>query len=51
MNWTKTDTPRSRKHKAEIELKKIKKIRKEKTLRMVKVCDHPLTYKEIEVED
>lgn len=39
------------KKEAEKELKKAKEQRKNKNLRLIKVCDKPLTYKEVEVPD
>lgn len=50
-NWTSAETPRFLKEEGEKALKKIIKSRIGKKFKMVKVCDRPLTYKEIEIKD
>lgn len=49
-NWVKTELEESR-TKAQRALEKIKQKRKNKKFKLVKVCDHPPTYKEIEIKD
>ena len=50
-NWVLNENANFLKKEAERELKKAKDQRKGKRFVMVKVCDKPLTYKEIEVND
>jgi hypothetical protein len=49
-NWIHKEGGDYHKKQADKNLKKIKEGRKGKTFTMVKVCDHPVTYKEIEVK-
>ena len=51
MNWTQTNTNGFLKGEADRELKKIKKERKGLKTRLIKICDKPLTFKEVPIED
>lgn len=50
-NWTYTEAPKFLKEEAEKALRKINKSRIGKQFMMVKVCDRPLTYKEVEIKE
>lgn len=50
-NWTKEETQNELKKRAEKALKKVKEQNKEKRFKTIKVCDKPLTYKEVEIKD
>jgi len=50
-NWTKEETRKYLHAQAEKQSRKNKESRKGKKFRLVKVCDHPATYKEIEVKN
>lgn len=50
-NWIYKEGGNFHKINGEKTLKKVKEQRKGKTFRMVKVSDHPITYKEIEVKE
>lgn len=51
MNWTTLNTTSALRAEADKELKKIKKNNKGQKMRLVKVCDKPLTFKEIPCEE
>lgn len=50
-NWTKEETQKEILNMAQKALKKIKKSRKDKKYKLVKVSDHPPTYKEVELKE
>jgi hypothetical protein len=50
-NWTKESTPKELKKKANKVLDQLKKDRSGRVFKLIKVCDKPLTYKEIEIKD
>jgi hypothetical protein len=49
-NWIHKEAGDFHKKNGDKALKKAKDQRRGKTFRMVKVCDHPITWKEIEVK-
>ena len=50
-NWTKEDSKKSLVEKTQKVLKDVKKERSKRKYKLVKVCDHPLTIKEVEIKD
>ena len=50
-NWTYNETPKFLREEALKQVKKANKAREGKQFKLVKVCDRPLTYKEVEIKD